>query len=170
MAESDEAVTARRGRDVQRRSRRYKMLQEERRMAGEESGDYDSDAESDEEDGKISDVKLEDLHTRILQEMIAHAPRPATNFSEVYDFMNKLGIANGSSQRTDTDSSAVAAIGKPNINRPQDGDSTANATGSSQVLEADKAETSTASSSGSGSSGVQYINAFKPINARTVKS
>ncbi|KDN61262.1 hypothetical protein CSUB01_07026 [Colletotrichum sublineola] len=133
------------------------QLQEERRQTY-----YDSD--DDDDDDSVIEC---DLEVCLVQQPVAgqHDSHRVTSdqavlfgWSAVLDEVMRKNTAKENSKKTITDSSVVAATCDTNIN------STAKATGTSQNPETDKNKTM-GDKSGNGSSGGDYINAFKPINA-----
>ncbi|KAK2052796.1 hypothetical protein LY76DRAFT_687644 [Colletotrichum caudatum] len=177
MSETDQDVTARRGLDAQRRSRRCKLLQEKRRQVG-----YDGDDDHDDHDG-FDDCMEEwsaDEETRYRS---GSADTTATEVAEqgclvwvdlvsqVYVDQMRSNTAEGNNEEVVTDG-PVAGAHDADIEPTGKCGSTANTAGHSQDHETDNKKTvgGEGGNGPNGSNGGDYVNAFKPINAGWVRS
>ncbi|KAK2036473.1 hypothetical protein LZ31DRAFT_231884 [Colletotrichum somersetense] len=177
MSETNQDVTARRGLDAQRRSRRCKLIQEKRRQAG-----YDSDDNHDDYDD-FDDCMEEwstDEETRYRS---GSADTTATEVAEqeclvwvdlagqVYVDRMRSNTVEDNKEEVVTDC-PLSGTDDTDIEPTGKCDSTANIVGHSQDHETDNKETVGGESGNgpNGPNGGDYVNAFKPINAGWVRS
>ncbi|KAK1989671.1 hypothetical protein LX36DRAFT_665016 [Colletotrichum falcatum] len=148
MSETDQDVIVR-GREAQRRSRRCKRLQEDRRRASDDGEDYETGSQETATSGAGPEIDWEALALGIYGNRMSQMD---------VDDSGKGAVA---------DSSVDSATGDADVNRPGNDNRTADATGPSMDVGADESRIA-GGQSGSGSSGGEYVNSFKPINARAV--